>query len=198
MALELVGREQVLSRVGVEPSGGPFNAIEFDPVFRRPYNPIVNAGAITVAGFLRDALGPDRAFDVILDRFSEAAGRQLYLNEAVYRSEVATGHRNRAIGHLLLSVGALSERVKPALDLYSKQCSIVVTVTDLAMIGAAIATMGEHPVSKKQIFDISAVRDTQAVMFSESNLGLHAFDLTNTGSAFIGTFFKDQHKLVAN
>ena len=38
------------------------------------------------------------------------------------------------------------------------------------MIGAAIATMGEHPVSKKQIFDISAVRDTQAVMFSESNL----------------------------
>ena len=83
MALELVGREQVLSRVGVEPSGGPFNAIEFDPVFRRPYNPMVNAGAITVAGILRDALGPDRAFDVILDRFSEAAGRQLYLNEAV-------------------------------------------------------------------------------------------------------------------
>jgi glutaminase len=256
MALELAGRERVLSRVGVEPSGDPFNAIEFDPIFRRPYNPMVNAGAITVAGILRDALGPDHAFDAILGRFSEAAGRQLHLNEAVYRSEAATGHRNRAIAHLLLSVGALSEPVEPALDLYFKQCSIVVTAKDLAMMGATVANMGEHPLSGKQTFDLTAVRDTQAVMFTcgmydysgnwafdvgipaksgvgggimgvvnrqlgigtysprldrngnsvrgiksfkmmSDVLGLHAFDLTNTGSAFIGTFFREQPNLIA-
>lgn len=142
-----------------------------------------------MAGILRDALGPDRAFDVILDRFSEAAGRQLYLNEAVYRSEAATGHRNRAIGHLLLSVGALSEPVQPALGLYFKQCSIVVTATDLAMIGATIANMGEHPVSKKQIFDISAVRDTHAVMFSccmYDYSGNWAFDVGIPAKSVVG------------
>jgi glutaminase len=251
MALELVGREKIFSRVGVEPSGDPFNAIEFDPVTRRPYNPMVNAGAITVAGILRDAIGEEDAFDMVLERFSQAAGRQLRLDEAVYRSEAATGHRNRAIGHLLLSVGALSEPVEPALDLYFKQCSISVTATDLARMGATIANMGENPCTGQQVFEPAAVRDTQAVMFTcgmydysgnwafdvgvpaksgvgggimgvvnrqlgigsfsprvdrngnsvrgirsfrmlSDELGLHSFDLTNPGSAFVDSFFRGQ------
>ncbi len=249
IALELCGRKEVLSRVGVEPSGDPFNAIEFSPVTRRPYNPMVNAGAVTVSGMLRDAVGADAAFDLVLDRFSEAAGRKLVLNEDVYRSEATTGHRNRAIGHLLVSAGALSEPVEPALDLYFKQCSIMVSATDLAMMGATLANLGVHPVTRKQIFDIDAVRDTLAVMFTcgmydysggwafdvgipaksgvgggilgvvnrqlgigtysprldangnsvrgvasfkmmSDGLGLHSFDLTNTGSAYVGTLFE--------
>src|SRR5579872_4638743 len=66
LALELVGRDAVLERVGVEPSGDAFNAIFFDPSTNRPYNPMVNAGAITVAGIVRDVAGSG-AFDVILD-----------------------------------------------------------------------------------------------------------------------------------
>jgi len=249
MALELCGREEVLACVGVEPSGDPFNAIEFSPVTRRPYNPMVNAGAIAVSGMLRDKLGPEAAFDLLIERFSEAAGRQLKLNVDVYRSEKLTGHRNRAIAHLLLSAGALTEPVEPALDLYFKQCSIMVSAVDLALIGATIANLGVHPMTGKQVFDIDAVRDTQSVMFScgmydysggwtyevgipaksgvgggilgvvnrqlgvgtyspklDSNgnslrgiasfkmmsnvLGLHAFDLTNTGSAFVSSFFE--------
>lgn len=248
MALELVGRKEVLSRAGVEPSGDPFNAIEFSPETRRPFNPMVNAGAIAISGLLRDILGEQTAFDLVLDRFSRAAGRQLSLNESVYRSEAATGHRNRAIGHLLLSVGAMNEPVEPALDLYFKQCSIMVTATDLARIGATIANLGVNPVTNEQVFDIDAVRDTQSVMFTcgmydysggwayevgipaksgvgggilgvvnrqigigtysprlDSNgnsvrgiasyrmmsdsLGLHSFDLTNTGSGFVSSFF---------
>src|SRR6185436_7632841 len=57
MALELCGRNEVLACVGVEPSGDPFNAIEFSPITRRPYNPMVNAGAIAMSGMLRDTLG---------------------------------------------------------------------------------------------------------------------------------------------
>ncbi len=248
MALELCGREEVLSRVGVEPSGDPFNAIEFSPVTRRPYNPMVNAGAIAVSGMLRDALGEKDAFDRVLARFSQAAGRQLSLNEDVYRSEAVTGHRNRAIGHLLLSTGALGEPVEPALDLYFRQCSIMVSATDLAMIAATIANLGVNPVTREQVFDIDSVRDAQSVMLScgmydysggwiyevgipaksgvaggilgvvnrqlgigsysprldrngnsvrgiesfkmmSNVLGLHAFDLTNTGSAFVNSFF---------
>ncbi|SFV29466.1 L-glutaminase [Hyphomicrobium facile] len=248
MALELVGRKEVLSRAGVEPSGDPFNAIEFSPETRRPFNPMVNAGAIAISGLLRDILGEQKAFDLVLDRFSRAAGRQLSLNESVYRSEAATGHRNRAIGHLLLSVGAMTEPVEPVLDLYFKQCSVMVTATDLARIGATIANLGVNPVTNEQVFDIDAVRDTQSVMFTcgmydysggwayevgipaksgvgggilgvvnrqigigtysprlDSNgnsvrgvasyrmmsdsLGLHSFDLTNTGSGFVSSFF---------
>ncbi|WP_245279963.1 glutaminase A [Hyphomicrobium sp. 99] len=166
MALELSGRKEVLSCVGVEPSGDPFNAIEFNPVTRRPFNPMVNAGAIAISGMLRDTLGPDAAFDLVLARFSQAAGRQLKLNEDVYRSEALTGHRNRAIAYLLLSVGALKEPVEPALDLYFKQCSIMVTATDLAFMGATIANLGVHPVTNQHVFDIEAVRDVQSVMFT--------------------------------
>jgi glutaminase len=85
LAIELIGREEVMQRVGVEPSGDAFNAIEFDPHTRRPFNPMVNAGAITVAGILHEVKGAC-AYDFILDRFSRAAGRHLDLDDAVYRS----------------------------------------------------------------------------------------------------------------
>ncbi len=165
IALELIGREAVLEKVGVEPSGDRFNAIEFDPRTLRPYNPMVNAGAITIAAALCDQLGSE-AYEYILDRFSQAAGRQLELDNGVYRSELLTGHRNRAIGHLLLSAQAIEEPVDTALDLYFRQCSISVTARDLAVIGATFANLGQNPSTGKQVFDMTAVRNTLSVMFT--------------------------------
>jgi glutaminase len=165
LGLELAGREAMLERVGVEPSGDAYNAIVFDPVTNRPFNPMVNAGAITVAGLLYDIVG-DKAFDLILDRFSEAAGRRLEMDEAVYRSEAETGHRNRGIAHLLLASGALAGRADEAVDLYFRQCSIAVTVADLARMGATLANMGENPSTGRAAFDLRAVRHTLAVMFT--------------------------------
>jgi glutaminase len=165
LALELQGHDQVRGHVGVEPSGDAFNAIVFDPHTHRPFNPMVNAGAITVSSLIHRALG-DEALPFVLDRLSKAAGRQLRVSEAVYRSEAATGHRNRAIGHLLLNVGAVDEPVEPALDLYFQQCSILVTSADLARMGATLANIGENPVTNDQVFDVHAVRDTLSVMFT--------------------------------
>lgn len=165
LALELVGTSAVRAKVGVEPSGDAFNAIEFDPISRRPYNPMVNAGAITVAGILRDVY-KENAFDAVLERFSRAASRNLDLDENVYRSEEATGHRNRAIAHLLCASGALAEPVEPALDLYFRLCSIRVTALDLASMAATLANMGENPRTGNEVFDLRAVRDTLAAMFS--------------------------------
>jgi glutaminase len=165
LALELVGRDAVLARVGVEPSGDAFNAIVFDPHTHRPFNPMVNAGAITVAGIIHDVAG-DGAFDLLLERLSAAAGRPLRMNEAVYRSEAETGHRNRAIGHLLRNVGALEGPVDTVVDLYFRQCSIEVTAADLARMGATLAHIGENPATGKQVFELTAVRNTLAVMFT--------------------------------
>jgi glutaminase len=165
LALELVGRDAVLERVGVEPSGDAFNAIFFDSSTNRPYNPMVNAGAITVAGIVHDVAGAG-AFELIIERLSAAAGRNLTMDEAVYRSEAETGHRNRAIGHLLRNVGALSGAVDPVVDLYFRQCSILVTAADLARMGATLAHLGENPMTGRQVFDLTAVRNTLAVMFT--------------------------------
>ncbi len=165
LALEVAGPDVVKSRVGVEPSGEPFNAIVFDSHTNRPFNPMVNSGAIAVAGILCEHLGAT-AYDVLLERFSAAAGRPLGLNQAVFRSEHETGHRNRAIAHLLLASGALTVAPEAALDLYFRQCSIEVTATDLAWMGATFANMGTHPVTREPAFDIAAVRSTLAVMFT--------------------------------
>jgi glutaminase len=111
------------------------------------------------------ALGDD-ALPFVLDRFSQAAGRRLRISEAFYRSEAETGHRNRAIGHLLLNVGAARPPIEGALDLYFKQCSILVTAADLARMGATLANIGENPVTGEQVFDVRAVRDTLSIMFT--------------------------------
>ena len=126
---------------------------------------MVNAGAITVAWILCNRLG-NNAFDYILNRFSQAAGRQLVLDQNVYQSEFRTGHRNRAIGHLLLSAQAIEEPVDLALDVYFKQCSISVTAIDLAVMGATFANLGMNPITGKQVFDTTAVRNTLSVMFT--------------------------------
>lgn len=165
LALELLGRDAVRARVGVEPSGDAFNAIEFDPVTRTPFNPMVNAGAITVAGMLRDVYQGD-AFAKVLERFSKAAGRALSMDEAVYRSEAATGHRNRAIAHLLCASNVLTEPVDPAVDLYFRLCSIRVTARDLANMAATLANLGTNPATGQEVFDLQAVRDTLSVMLS--------------------------------
>ena len=165
LALELLGREHVFRQVGVEPSGDAFNAIVFDPRTNRPFNPMVNAGAITISTLLYEALGDD-AMDHLLRRFSDAAGRTLSISDAVYRSEATTGHRNRAIAHLLLSVGATQGAVEPGLDLYFRQCSILVTAVDLAMMGATLANLGTNPFTGVPVFDLRAVRDTLSVMLT--------------------------------
>ncbi len=165
MLLDAVGRDATYASVGVQPSGDPFNAITLDPRTNRPFNPMVNAGAIAVAGRLREALGPT-AFEQVLQTFSHAAGRSLGVDEAVFASEHETGHRNRAIGHLLRAAEVFTVPVDDVLDVYFRQCSIIVTAIDLAMMGATLANLGANPLTRQEVFGVEAVRDTLSVMFT--------------------------------
>lgn len=165
MALEQFGHEHVWRHVDVEPSGDAFNSIELQNGTNRPHNPMVNSGAITVTALLNSRYGAD-TFDQILSRFSAAAGRQLSIDESVYESERRTGHRNRAIAHLLLNFGMVPDDAQVALDVYFKQCSILVTARDLAMMGATLANMGRNPVTDKGVFDVTCVKDMLSIMFT--------------------------------
>ena len=99
MALQECGPAAVFDKVGTEPSGDLFNSVTLD-ANGRPPNPMVNSGAIAIAGMLVDAHG-DCAHAETHDMFSRLAGSELGFNEEVYDSECATDHRNQAIAHLL-------------------------------------------------------------------------------------------------
>ena len=165
IALEELGHDKVFQHVGVEPSGDAFNSIQLQSGTNRPFNPMINTGAITVTALLHTIHG-DRTFEHILDRFSALAGRALPVDEAVYQSERRTGHRNRAIAHLLLNFGVVHEEAEAALDVYFKQCAILVTSRDLAMMAATLSNMGCHPITGRSVFTIRYVKDILSIMFT--------------------------------
>jgi glutaminase len=165
LAIEAYGQEAVARHVGVEPSGDAFNAIELQTGSNRPVNPMVNSGAITVTALLHAKYGDD-TFDVILDRLSQAAGRQLDVDDSVFESERRTGHRNRAIAHLLLNFGMVHDEAEEALDVYFRQCSVLVTCRDLATMGATLSNMGRQPKNDEMVFDLKSTRAMLAIMFT--------------------------------
>jgi len=118
-----------------------------------------------VTALLHAKYGTD-TFDHVLGRLSAAAGRPLDVDEAVYESERRTGHRNRAIAHLLLNFGLVHAEAERALDVYFRQCAILVTCRDLAAMGATLSNMGRHPLTRVQVFDTCSVRNMLAIMFT--------------------------------
>ena len=165
MALEDHGRSRVFEKVGVEPTGDVFNSISLDPGTGRPRNPMINAGAIASAGLVAGKT-PATRLKRVLDTFSIYAGRTLQVDEAVFRSERDTGHRNRAIGHMLRNFDILTEDPTPTVEQYFQHCSISVTCRDLGIMAATLANRGINPVSGKQAIRGEYVESVLSVMGS--------------------------------
>ena len=143
LALETVGAERIDAAIGVEPSGDAFNSIRLR-ADNRPFNPMVNAGAIACSGLIHEAEG-DSAFERVRAALSRFAGRELDVDEAVFASERLTGDRNRAIAYLLHNYGIVKGDVDAVLDVYFRQCSVLVTARDLALMAATLANGGVNP-----------------------------------------------------
>ena len=165
LALSLLSPSFMEKKVGVEPSGDAFNAISLDPRTGIPRNPMINAGAIATAAqvWRHD---PGRAEALTLEFFSSLAGRPLAVNESVYQSERASGHRNRAISHLLRNAAVIEEEPEPGLDLYFRQCSIGVTCRDLAVMAATLACQGRNPLTQDEPLNPAITTRMLAVMGS--------------------------------
>ncbi|MCP8937083.1 glutaminase A [Alsobacter sp. SYSU M60028] len=163
LALRDHGREAVLRKIGVEPSGDPFNSIAFDEQHNRPFNPMVNSGAIAATALVRGE-GRKARLARIMAMFEAFVGRPLEIDEAVYRSEAQTGHRNRAIAYLELNAGMVDGPVEEHLDLYFLQCSIRVTARDLAVVGATLANEGVNPLTGARVLAPDLARDVLSVM----------------------------------
>ncbi len=165
LALEDNTRAEVLNKIGVEPTGDAFNAISLEAGTGRPRNPMINAGAIAAAGLIAGKQAQTR-LRRMLDMLSRYAGEELAIEETVYRSESETGHRNRAIGHMLRNFNILTEPPEPVVDLYFKQCSVSVTCRNLAVMAATLANHGVNPITGLQAIRGEYVESVLSVMGS--------------------------------
>ena len=159
-----LGPQVVLSRVGVEPSGDPFNAVRVDERTMRPFNPMVNAGALVTTSLVP---GPDPTarFARILDTLRAfAGGDELTVNADTLAAELATADRNRGTAYLLRSAGLLEGDVEAVLTRYLKQCSVHVTAPQLAMMAATLTAGGRNPRTGAQVLPRRRVRDVLSVM----------------------------------
>ena len=163
--LDLYGEPAVRQRIGVEPTGEAFNAITLETGAGIPHNPMVNAGAIAAVGLMPEDVSGGRVAR-IAEACGRFVGRPMTVDPSVYASERDTGHRNRAIAHLLRSTGALDDDPDGVVDAYFQQCALAVDARDLALIAATLANDGVHPLTGERAASVAANRATLSVMLT--------------------------------
>jgi len=168
LALMDNGEEYVRSRVGVEATGKPFDAINVtdQTLLSDHLNPMVNMGAIAMCSLIKGETYGEK-FDRLLALTRKLANDpDIYLDEDVYLSEKRTGNKNRALAFLLKSHGLLDEDVEDVLDCYFKACSISVTAKDLATIGFVLANRGKLFGTEERVFSSRYAHYVNAIMMT--------------------------------
>jgi glutaminase len=164
LALQDHGRDHVLEHVGVEPSGDAFNSIVFDERHNRPFNPMVNAGALVTTDLVRGKDAEEK-LERILGLMRGFAGNPgIEVDWDIFEREMATADRNRATAYLMRSNGMLSGDVEAILALYLQQCSVKVTARDLAVMAATLAGGCVNPLTREPVLSRVLVRDVLSVM----------------------------------
>jgi len=164
LALADRGRDRVLERVGVEPSGDAFNSITFDERHHRPFNPMVNAGALVATDLVRGADRDEQLARILSMLRLFAANDDLEVDRATFQTELRHADRNRATAYLMRSQEMLAGDVEEVLALYLQQCSVLVTARDLAVMAATLANGCVNPVTGVRVLPADRVRDVLSVM----------------------------------
>lgn len=160
------GKDYVFSKVGMEPTEQPFNSITNLEGHDRniPLNPMINSGAIAIVSLI-NGNSPEEKFERILRFMKKITGNDtISVNEEVYKSEKATGDRNRALAYFMKSTGVIEGDVEEVLDVYFRVCSIEVTCRDIARIGAVLANAGVMPWNDERVISREVSRIIKTIM----------------------------------
>lgn len=166
IALQDNGKGNVFKKVNVEPTGEGFNSIVKLETTEtgRPYNPMINAGAIVTTSLIKGRTEEEK-LKKLIDFMKKATNNpDITINEEVYISEKLTGNRNRALAYFMKSSGILDGNVEEVLDLYFRQCSIEANAKDLARLGAVLANDGIIPWSGEKLIDKEICKIVKSIM----------------------------------
>jgi glutaminase len=184
LAMQLADRgkgvaEELWQRVGVEPSGDPFNSlVQLEHEEGKPRNPMINAGALVVDDVLYDHCEDTAASMRAL--MTELAGEEVGMDETIVRQEGRTGHRNRAMAFLMSSFGNLHNSVDDVLDTYVHQCAVSMTTRQLARACRFLANEGVDPASGRRVLSGPLARRVAAIMLTTGtydSAGQFAFEV---------------------
>ncbi|MBQ8270247.1 MAG: glutaminase A [Bacteroidaceae bacterium] len=153
LVLKEYGANTIMDMIGADATGMPFNSImaillEND----HPSTPLVNAGAISAVSLVRPVGDEQQKWKAIRHNINELCAGELPLIDELYKSESVTNHNNRAIAWLLKSYNRIYDEPDVSLDLYTRQCSLGVTTSELAILAGTIAGGGINPVTKRRVF----------------------------------------------
>ena len=153
LAMKQHGTQTVMKKIGADATGLPFNSIiaillEND----HPSTPLVNAGAITACSMIAPTGNSDAKWLAIKGFVESLCGSAVEVIDELYRSESATNFNNRSIAWLLKNYGRIYDDPDLSLDIYTHQCSIGITASQLAVMAATIAADGRNPVTHDEVF----------------------------------------------
>lgn len=167
LALQDRGEQYLFSgRVGLEPTGDPFNSIIRLETDKKPYNPFINAGAIAVVGAIQGRCGSEK-FERMLRYFKRLCGSDtISLCNEAYLSERETGDKNRALAYHLKATGMLEGDVAEDLDVYFRMCSLYVTAEDIAHLALVLAHRGLDPATGERLMAAEHARIIRTLMLT--------------------------------
>ncbi|MFC0183174.1 L-glutaminase [Pseudarcicella hirudinis] len=165
LAFSMMG-DKLWERVGVEPSGNPFNSlIQLETENGIPRNPLINSGALVISDILvSNLVNPKADYLSFIRKIS--GSDEIQYNTAVANSEKETGFRNTALINFMKSFGNIKNDPETVLDFYFHLCSIEMTCKELArtfLLFANHGTLtgtGECIVSRSQSKRVNAIMQT--------------------------------------
>ena len=164
VGLEVCGLKSVFEKVGMEPSGEAFDSlVELDVNNSKPYNPLINSGALAVCGLLMREVSFQ---DMLRYARKVCVDPDIELNEDVFDSEMKTCARNRSIAYLLQSKGIITSDVEDTLKFYTKMCSMNVTAESLANLGKKLANDGVCVIDGKRYMSSRTARIVKTLMLT--------------------------------
>ena len=151
-------------RVGVEPSGDPFNSlVQLEYEKGVPRNPMINAGAIVICDILTELVDDPKA-DYLKFVRQLAGCDSIEYDLSVAASEATCGFRNRSIIHLMKSFGNIRCDVEEVLDLYFHACSIAMSCRELAHTFSVFANCGSLVRTGEQLLSARRTKRINALM----------------------------------